>query len=670
MKLKRFSSSVPKMKSKYFPILIGLLLLVIVLLFVNMRMFNTYEGFNVPSYTSTQLTTPIPFGPMTQDTRGNIYTLSGPPNGLRLYKITINGNNVRATLYNPNVVPYKFTPPKMTAMTFDYSGNLYISSERVIYKMGPSGTATIYAGKLYNYEILYPDEPGYEYGYVNGPALSSKFGVIGSMVFDSSGNLYVGDGTRRCIRKVAPNGGEVTTLAGPLPKPETPDVATPGGYRDGPASSALFNSIRGIVIDSARNLYITDAKNIRKIAANGGTVSTIAKDFNWAHGITIDSQGNLYIVDSNNKDVTMLAFPSYSKTIIASAGKVGTYPTKIFLSPLSLYVQDGNIQDGSSNPNKLWNLQRAGAPAPAPAPAPPPAQGGSNAQPPPTAFRGSVFSSGFVNSMGITIDSNGDIYATNGSKPGSTLSKISTTGTTAGAITRFGNASFFNLMDIKLDSLRNVYITDAGLQRVYKISTNGNTGIYSGVNVGYINGPALSAAYNTPDQMVFDTANNLYVCDTNNHCIRRIAANGGAVTTYAGAPPTAARLPTSGSEDGTLAISKFNQPKGITIDRSGNLYVTDSGNKSVRVILTSGQVKTIATGFNSPNGITIDPAGNLYVVDSGNRSVTMLAFPSYNKSIISIATGTSGWTLPVKIARSSAGTFYVTDAGQNKIWKV
>jgi sugar lactone lactonase YvrE len=272
--------------------------------------------------------------------------------------------------------------------------------------------------------------------------------------------------------------------------------------------------------------------------------------------------------------------------------------------------------------------------------------------------------------MGITIDSNGDIYATNGSKPGSTLSKILTTGTTAGAITRFGNASFFNLMDIKLDSLRNVYITDAGLQRVYKISTNGTTGIYSGVNVGYNNGPALSAEFNTPDQMVFDTANNLYVCDTNNHCIRRIAANGGVVTTYAGAPPTAARLPTSGNIDGTLAISRFNQPKGITMDPAGNLYVTDSGNKTVRKITPAGQVSTISSGFNQPNGIAIDPTGNLYVVDSGNRSVTMLAFPSYNKSIISIATGTSGWTLPVKIARSSAGTFYVTDAEQNKIWKV
>jgi len=652
MKLKRF----PKFstKSKYFPILIGLLITVILLLFVNTIRFNTYEGFNVPTYISSPLTGTTDFGVIAVDSTKKIITTSGPPNSSKINIITISGKTITM---GPHI--NKNNIPDTQVMSCDSFGNIYVFSNFKIFRIQAYNAPQLYAGSSSN------SSP--PFGYVNGPALSAKFSNVSAIVSPSSGStLYICDTGNHCIRMMGINGGPVTTYAG---APPTQSGGSTPGNIDGALTVAKFNNPVGITMDSKGNLFVSDQNNKSIRIISGDQVKTIAKGFNVPQGITVDPLGNVYVLDSGNKDLTMLAAPSYAKTtLISGADKLGSTPTNIVRSPSGQFlVKNGNmlfsIAPGSNVTQPAPPAQAGSNAQPAP-----PAQGGSNAQP--AVFKGSVFSSGFVNSMGITIDSAGNIYATNGSKPGSTLSKISTSGTTAGAITRFGNASFFNLMDIKVDSLQNVYITDAGLQRVYKISTNGNTGIYSGVNVGYANGPALSATFNNPDSMIFDTANNLYVCDTNNHCIRRIAANGGDVTTYAGASPTGAGLPTSGSIDGLSTAARFNQPKGITIDPTGNLYVTDFGNKTVRKITTNGQVSTISSGFNQPNGITIDPASNIYVVDSGNRSVSMLAFPSYNKSIISVATGTSGWTLPVKIARSSAGTLYVTDAGQNNIWKV
>ena len=652
MKFKRFSSILPKSKSKYLPVL-ALLIVILLLLFVNMLTFKTYEGFNVPTYTSTQLTSTIPFNAIALDNTKNIITTSGPSNSTKLTRMVLSGNTITMTpIINNNITGTE-------VLTCDSVGNIYLFSNFKIFRIKVGATSPqLYAGS---------NTSSSPYGYVNGPPLSAKFSNISAMVCDPNGStLFLCDTGNHCIRMIG--GGNVSTLAGSSP---TASGGTSGNI-DNVGSNARFNNPSGITMDNKGNLFVSDTgnKSVRLISRKG-QVKTIARGFNIPQGITVDPSGNVYVLDSGNKDLTMLAVPSYAKTtIISGADKVGSAPANFVRSPTGTFL----VKNG---PNMLFSIapgsnvtQPAQAPAQAPA-KPQPSQAPAQAQQPaqPAAFRGSVFSSGFVNSMGITIDSAGNIYATNGSKPGSTLSKISTTGTNAGAITRFGNASFFNLMDIKLDSMNNVYISDAGLQRVYKISTNGNTGIYSGVNVGYANGPALSATFNNPDSMIFDTANNLYVCDTNNHCIRRIAANGGDVTTYAGALPSS-NSGSPGSVDGVSTAARFNQPKGITIDRSGNLYVTDSGNKSVRQILTNGQVKTIATGFNSPNGITIDTTGNLYVVDSGNRSVTMLSSPTYNKTTVTSSVGTSGWTLPVKITRSSAGILYVTDAGQNNIWKV
>src|SRR5439155_916775 len=126
-----------------------------------------------------------------------------------------------------------------------------------------------------------------------------------------------------------------------------------------------------------------------------------------------------------------------------------------------------------------------------------------------------------------------------------------------------------------------------------------------------------------------DNANNIYVADTWNHTIRKIAP-GGIVTTLAG---SAGYL---GSADGPPNNARFNCPVGLTVHPNGTIFVTDYNNHTLRQVTSAGMVTTLAGWagiwgsadgsnngalFFSPSGITVDSSTNLYVTDSGNNTL-------------------------------------------------
>ncbi|PMS14789.1 hypothetical protein C0Z18_30190 [Trinickia dabaoshanensis] len=201
---------------------------------------------------------------------------------------------------------------------------------------------------------------------------------------------------------------------------------------------------------------------------------------------------------------------------------------------------------------------------------------------------------------------------------------------------------------------------------------------------GATNGPVASAKFNDPCDVAVDAAGNIYVDDTGNHLIRKIDTNGN-VTTVAGAG-------TGGNVDGNGVAAKFDFPNGFTLDSSGNLYVADSGNNTIRKIDTSGNVTTFAgssasgsangrgtaASFNFPAGIVIDPSGNLFVADDGNNlirkidpsgNVTTFAGSGAQGSANGLGTAAS-FNAPHGIVLDASGNLYVADGGNNVIRKI
>ena len=186
------------------------------------------------------------------------------------------------------------------------------------------------------------------------------------------------------------------------------------------------------------------------------------------------------------------------------------------------------------------------------------------------------------------------------------------------------------------DGHGNFFIPEGGKDCIRKINTaTGQVTTYAGSGItGFRDGPADSAQFDTPNAVCVDDSGNVYVPDYWNQRIRKISA-GGMVTTVAGSGM-------AGYLDGPALSARFNNPRSICRDATGNLYVADSWNHRVRKISPSGEVSTWAGGgtdtvflvnggyidgpdtsarFNVPCSVSIDDLGNIYVADAYNHSI-------------------------------------------------
>jgi sugar lactone lactonase YvrE len=218
----------------------------------------------------------------------------------------------------------------------------------------------------------------------------------------------------------------------------------------------------------------------------------------------------------------------------------------------------------------------------------------------------------------------------------------------------------------------------------------GSLEVYAGspTNPGSADGTGKLAHFNQPYGLASDSAGNIYVADTGNDVIRKIAP-GGIVTTFAGTDGVA------GSSEGTGPTVQFNAPSGVAVDAAGNVYVADSGNGTIRVLTPSGTSRTLAgtpqqfgdmdgTGGNAEfagiQGIALDANANVYVTDALNCNirevtpqgvVTTIAGPS--SSTCGNADGVGAAALfnsPNGIALDASGNIYVADQNNNTIRKI
>ena len=257
---------------------------------------------------------------------------------------------------------------------------------------------------------------------------------------------------------------------------------------------------------------------------------------------------------------------------------------------------------------------------------------------------------------------------------------------TAGAVDATGNqASFYYPFGVAVDATGNVYVSDWGNNKIRKISTAGVVSTFAGNGTATeLDGTGIAASFNTPNGIAVDASGNVYVSDQTSNVIRQITP-GGVVTTFAGSGAAAA-------VDATGTYASFHNPVGLATDASANLYVADKGNNTIRMITSAGVVTTLAgsgtlgagdgTGaaasFNNPSGVAVDTSGNIYVADNGNneiRKVTsagvVTTFAGSTTAGSADGTGTAAsFNHPFGIAVDTAGNIYVADSGNYKIRKI
>jgi sugar lactone lactonase YvrE len=173
-----------------------------------------------------------------------------------------------------------------------------------------------------------------------------------------------------------------------------------------------------------------------------------------------------------------------------------------------------------------------------------------------------------------------------------------------------------------------IYVADAGgAQRVRRIAPDGTVTTLAGGELGYRDGPASMARFDTPSGLAVDAGGGVLVADSGNNAIRRIGPDG-RVTTVAGDG-----IP--GYRDGPAQQARFRGPTGIAVDARGRIIVADTYNDRIRAIYPDGTVSTIAgsgtsgladgpaaaSAFHTPSGVAVDPALNIYVADFGNVAI-------------------------------------------------
>jgi len=610
----------------------------------------------------------------------------------------------------------------------DVNGNLYFSDQNncvvreIVAASGVINTVAGIAGQC-------------TYSGDGGQATSAQLNFPQNVALDGAGNLYIADIGNAIVRRVVLGTGVITTYAG---IPKTPGFPT----NNVAATSTSLNGPVGVAVDTAGNLFIADqndnvvcrvdatTKIITIVAGTGpagyngdGGAATLAT-LQVPNSVAVDSAGNIYISDAMNAAIrevfaaTNPTAPGQITTIVGNHtfgfngdGNVGT--ATALTNPFGVFVDSttGNlwIADYWANRVRLYTASTKivttvvgndvlgdGGPATSASlyyPRNPALDAG-----------GDVF---FVDAQNNTIR---EVKASDG-----TISTVVGTGIPCPVGTdACGDgglataAALFMPRTVTILASGNLLVADDADSRIREVSAStGNiTTIVGSGNLCKApfsscgdGGPALSANLNDARAAVMDEAGNLYFVDAQDNRVREVDTTGTITTIAGGGPDGTAPIgcPGSYTGDGGPAVdSTLNCPAGLDIDANGNLYVSDTDNNVIRKIDTGTPriiTTIVGTGtaghtgdgglaanatLNGPLRVSANGAGNLFISDSGNNVIRRV---DGTTGIITTFAGNGGFAFagdggpalsasfatPDGVVVNNLGNMYVGDLFNNRI---
>jgi sugar lactone lactonase YvrE len=428
-----------------------------------------------------------------------------------------------------------------------------------------------------------------------------------------------------------------------------------GGSSDlgdnGPATSALLSSPRGVAVDASGNLYIADLGDDRVRKVSNGVITTVAGHgrlsvgdigdngpatgaaVKYPRGVAVDAAGNLYIADVGN-------------------GRI----RKVSNGVITTVAGGGTSRLGDNGP---------------------------------------ATSAALALPTGVAVDASGNLYIADDRRIRKVTNGVITT--VAGADGPLGDngpatsALLLGAAAVAVDAVGNVYIAEIDNNRIrfltccssvptYTIQGFAGNGTYGYSGDG---GPAASAELSFPTAVAVDASGNVYIADYENNRIRKVS--NGVITTVAGSWGGGSSYRGDG---GPATSAVLDGPWGVAVDAAGTLYIAE--NTRIRMV-SNGVIATVAGGGSSldngpatsawlktPSGVAVDAAGDLYIADSGHNRICKVS----NGVITTVAGGgTSGLgdngpatgaalAFPSDVAVDAAGNLYIADSGNKRIRKV
>ncbi len=442
----------------------------------------------------------------------------------------------------------------------------------------------------------------------------------------------------------------ISTIAGggPLPSPVNAlslPVGIPQGVATDKAGNFYFTSLN-CVFKVDQNGVMTRVAGNARAGYSGDGGPALSAQLAGALAVAIDDAGNIVIADTNN----------YRIRRVSSSGII----TTIAGNGVNCYLGDG----------------------------------------------GPAVSAQLANPTGIAVDGSGNIFFSETTynsfpamnnrirmvSPNGIIRTVAANGT-SGASGDGGPAIAAQLASpagVAVDASGNLFIADTQNRRVRKVAADGIITTVAGNGTGGFsgdNGPAAGAQLSIPNAVAVDASGNLFIADTQNNRIRKVA--NGIISTVAGS----SRCCSSAGDGGPAVAAELVFPTGVAVDGSGSFFIVESS--VIRKVSSDGTIGTVAGSMSAPSGdgpalnaplstpdaVAVDGNGNVFVADYNNNRVRKITTDGVISTVAGNgtaqqfsgeggpATSATIWG-PDALAVDGSGNLFISDNINRRIWKV